>query len=139
MKVNPILIKILVILNLIFLITIPINLTLIRIAHIPETESIRLSAPYDWISIWSRMDDKDDVAVDVAIDSNDDIVIGGYTMNMLLNLTRLGHNFGMILGMGEVKIGLEHLQLVGQIFTSVLIFIIKAFQDMKVFWENMMD
>ena len=81
MKSNQILIKTILFISLFLLISEPINLTINQTAPIPETSSLNLSDPYDWISIWSRFDDKDDVGVDVAIDSNDDIIMGGRTTN----------------------------------------------------------
>ena len=79
MKLNQILFKTLLLISLFLLITEPI--TLDPVQNTPETDSLNISASYDWVSIWSRFDDKDDVGVDVAIDSNDDIIMGGRTTN----------------------------------------------------------
>jgi len=85
MKINRILIKTILFISLVLFITEPINLTVNQRAHVPETTSVNLSAPYDWISLWSRFDDNDDMAFDVAIDSNDDIIIGGQTYNTTID------------------------------------------------------
>ena len=81
MKINRNLIKTILFISLVLFITEPIILTSTQISHNPETTSVNLSAPYDWISLWSRFDDEDDMAFDVAIDSNDDIIIGGQSYN----------------------------------------------------------
>jgi len=85
MKINRILIKTILFISLVLFITEPINLTVNQRTHVPETTSVNLSAPYDWISLWSRFDNKSEEALDVAIDSNDDIIIGGQTINTTID------------------------------------------------------
>jgi hypothetical protein len=51
-----------------------------------ESQSIKTSVlPFDWISIWSQFDDHSDEGIDVAIDSNDDIIMGGRTVTTSSN------------------------------------------------------
>lgn len=79
MKLNQILIKTILFVSLFLLISIPLNLTVAPTTL--ETKSLNISASYDWISIWSKFDDKNEAGIDVAIDTNDDIIMGGYAMN----------------------------------------------------------
>ncbi|GAH00745.1 unnamed protein product [marine sediment metagenome] len=85
MKINRILIKTILFISLVLFITEPTNLTVNQRTHVPETTSVNLSAPYDWILLWSRFDNKSEEALDVAIDSNDDIIIGGQTANTTID------------------------------------------------------
>ncbi len=52
----------------------------------PQNQIINLSSSYDWVSIWSRFDDRDDMAIDVGIDDNDNIIFGGISSNTTMDL-----------------------------------------------------
>jgi hypothetical protein len=78
MKCNAFFIKTLLIFSLFLLIAEPINFTP---QNKLETNLLNISTTYDWFSIWSRFDDKIDEGIDVAIDTNDDIIMGGRSIN----------------------------------------------------------
>lgn len=86
MKRNRMLIKAVLLISLALFITIPINLTIAQTTYAPETTSVKLSAlPYDWVSIWSRFDDNYELALDVAIDTNNDVIVGGQSSNSTID------------------------------------------------------
>lgn len=85
MKRNHVLFNTIILLSFFLFLTEPISLALPNMAHIPEKPSVNLSASGEWISYWSRFDDKDDVALDVVIDTNDDVIVGGFTTNTTID------------------------------------------------------
>ncbi|MFX1478487.1 MAG: hypothetical protein ACFFCI_10160, partial [Promethearchaeota archaeon] len=61
-------------------------ITPILLGKEPQNQIINLSSSYDWVSIWSRFDDRDDMAIDVGIDDNGNIIFGGISSNTTMDL-----------------------------------------------------
>ncbi|MFX1278260.1 MAG: hypothetical protein ACFFA3_02515 [Promethearchaeota archaeon] len=75
MKSKQFLLKTLLIFSLFPLIINPVNL------NPTEARSPNIAANSEWVSIWSIFDNKNEVSIDVDVDSNDDVIMGGYVIN----------------------------------------------------------